>query len=275
MSKNILEVSNLQILDSLTGKKLVHDSTFQLAHGSCLGIVGESGSGKSLTCRAISRLNKAGLRQSGGIRLGEVQLAELSEREMRNIRGRQICMIVQNGMRAFDPSSVIGVHLRETLTRHFGWSRAEIITRMKASMESVMLKDPISVMNSYPHQLSGGMLQRVMIALALVMEPDVIIADEPTTALDTLSQFEVIEQFVQLRARIGSSVIFVTHDLGIVRKIADEVIVMKDGIIVEQGPTHDIFARPKHEYTRCLVSTRAALNQHFKEIMGGVSHTDC
>ncbi|MBD0381835.1 staphylopine uptake ABC transporter ATP-binding protein CntD [Paenibacillus sedimenti] len=271
---NSLEVSNLKVWDSRTGKVLVSNSSFQVKQGSCLAIVGESGSGKSLTCRAIMRLNKAGLRQSGDILLGGVNLTKLSEKEMRKKRGKQLCLIVQNGMRAFDPSCVVGVHLKETLAWHFGWSRDDIADRMKKAMESVMLKDPISVMNSYPHQLSGGMLQRVMIALAIVLEPDVVIADEPTTALDTISQFEVIEQFIQLRARMGCSMIFVSHDLAVVKRIADEVLVMKDGEIVESGTTRDIFSLARHEYTRYLVSTKLALNHHFKKIMGGVSLVD-
>jgi len=217
------------------------------------------------------RLNKDGIRQSGDILFRGENLSELSEKEMRKMRGKHLCMILQHGMRAFDPSCVVGVHLKETLVEHFGWSQGEIIAKMKNAMESVMLKNPIEVMNMYPHQLSGGMLQRVMIALAIVLEPDIIIADEPTTALDTISQFEVVEQFLQLRERMGCSMIFVSHDLGIVKLIADEVLVMKDGNIVENGTTHAIFTDPQHEYTRYLISTKRVLNQHFKRILGGVS----
>ncbi|WP_373230077.1 ABC transporter ATP-binding protein [Cohnella sp.] len=267
---NILEVANLKIWDSRTGNVVIPNSSFDVKKGSCLAIVGESGSGKSLTCRAIMRLNKAGLRQSGDILLGGINLSELPEKEMRKKRGKQLCMILQNGMRAFDPSCAIGIHLKETLAWHFGWSREEITARMKKAMESVMLKDPIAVMNQYPHQLSGGMLQRVMIALAIVLEPDIVIADEPTSALDTISQFEVVEQFIGLREKMGCSMIFVSHDLGIVQKMADEVLVMKDGEVVERGTTRAIFSDAHHEYTRYLVSTKLALNDHFKRIMGGV-----
>ncbi|WP_028611499.1 staphylopine uptake ABC transporter ATP-binding protein CntD [Paenibacillus harenae] len=268
---NILEAANLKIWDNRTGKVIVPNSSFHVKQGSCLAIVGESGSGKSLTCRAIMRLNKAGISQSGDILFNGMNLTELSEKEMRRKRGKQLCMILQNGMRAFDPSCVIGVHLKETLAWHFGWSREEITAKMKHAMASVMLKDPVSVMNMYPHQLSGGMLQRVMIALAIVLEPDIVIADEPTTALDTISQFEVVEQFIRLREKMGCSMIFVSHDLGIVQKMADEVQVMKDGEIVERGTTRAIFSDAQHEYTRYLVSTKLALNHHFKKIMGGVS----
>ncbi|MEJ9230749.1 ABC transporter ATP-binding protein [Peribacillus butanolivorans] len=265
---NILEVRNLRIWDSSSGKVIIYNSSFHLKQGSCLAIVGESGSGKSLTCRSIMRLNKSWLHQSGDILFNGENLNELSEKEMRKRRGRKLCMILQNGMSAFDPSCVIGVHLKETLVEHFGWSNKEIEEKMKNAMESVMLKNPIEIMNKYPHQLSGGMLQRIMIALALVLEPDIIIADEPTTALDTISQFEVVEQFIKIRERMGCSMIFVSHDLGVVRAIADEVLVMKDGEFVEREKSKTIFSEPEHEYTKYLVSTRLALSNHFKKIMG-------
>ncbi|GED17632.1 staphylopine uptake ABC transporter ATP-binding protein CntD [Aneurinibacillus migulanus] len=267
---NTLEVVNLKIWDSSTNKMIIPNSSFHVKQGSCLAIVGESGSGKSVTCRAIMRLNKGGIRQTGDILFKGENLTELPEKEMRKKRGKNLCMILQNGMRAFNPSCVVGVHLKGTLVEHFGWSHDEITAKMKNAMESVMLKNPIEVMNKYPHQLSGGMLQRVMIALAIVLEPDIIIADEPTTALDTISQFEVVEQFIQLRARMGCSMIFISHDLGVVKKIADEVLVMKDGKIVERGTTQAIFSKAQHEHTRYLVSTKLALNHHFRRIMGGV-----
>jgi len=265
---NVLEVENLKVRDMKTDNVIIHDSSFQLKQGSCLAIVGESGSGKSVTCRSIMGLNNAWLRQSGDIVFKGVHLNQLSENEMRKKRGRHLCMILQNGMSAFDPTCVIGVHLKETLFEHFGWSKNEIVEKMKKAMESVLLNNPIEMMNKYPHQLSGGMLQRVMIALALVLEPDIIIADEPTTALDTISQFEVVEQFIQLRERMGSSMIFISHDLGVVKKIADGVLVMKDGEVIEKGSIRTIFSEPVHEYTKYLLSTRLALSNHFKLIMG-------
>ncbi|MGJ3196422.1 staphylopine uptake ABC transporter ATP-binding protein CntD [Peribacillus frigoritolerans] len=265
---NILEVKNLRIWDSNTGKVIIYNSSFHLKQGSCLAIVGESGSGKSMTCRSIMRLNKSWLHQSGDILFKGENLNNLSEKAMRKKRGRNLCMILQNGMSAFDPSCVIGVHLKETLVEHFGWSNKDMEEKMKNAMESVMLKNPIEIMNKYPHQLSGGMLQRIMIALALVLEPDIIIADEPTTALDTISQFEVVEQFIKIRERMGCSMIFVSHDLGVVRAIADEVLVMKDGEIIERKKSKTIFSEPEHDYTKYLVSTRLALSNHFKKIMG-------
>lgn len=188
---------------------------------------------------------------------------------MRKRRGKHIGMIMQNGMGAFDPSSVVGVHFQETLKAHFGWSKGEAEASMKKAMESVMLSHPMEIMNKFPHQLSGGMLQRLMIALTLVLEPAVVIADEPTTALDTISQFEVVEQFIQLRERMGGSMIFVSHDLGVVKKIADEVLVMRNGDIVESGSVEEVFTAPQHPYTQYLVSTRLELSHHFNKIMNG------
>jgi nickel transport system ATP-binding protein len=266
---NILEVKNLKVWDSNTGKVIIYNSSFNLERGSCLAIVGESGSGKSVTCRSIMRLNRAWIHQSGDILFKGEDLNSLSEKVMRKKRGKNICMILQNGMSAFDPSCVIGIHLKETLVEHFGWNHNEIERKMKNAMESVMLKNPLEIMNKYPHQLSGGMLQRIMIALVLVLEPDIVIADEPTTALDTISQFEVVEQFIKLRERMGCSMMFISHDLGVVRKIADEVLVMKDGEIVEKGNTQAIFLEAQHEYTKYLVSTRQTLSDHFKKVMGG------
>lgn len=265
---NILEVKNLNIWDIKTGNEIIYNSSFNLKQGSCLAIIGESGSGKSVTCRSIMSLNKSWLRQSGDILFKGENLNHLSEKEMRKKRGRNLCMILQNGMSAFDPSCVIGVHLKETLAHHFDWNHNEIERKMKNAMESVMLKNPIEIMNKYPHQISGGMLQRIMIALALVLEPDIIIADEPTTALDTISQFEVVEQFIKLRERMGCSMIFVSHDLGVVKKIADNVLVMKDGKIIERGNIQTIFSETQHEYTKYLVSTKEELSNHFKKIMG-------
>ncbi|MGG4494997.1 staphylopine uptake ABC transporter ATP-binding protein CntD [Brevibacillus reuszeri] len=266
---NILEVEHLKIWDSLTGRILVTDSSFHLSQGECLAIVGESGSGKSLTCRALLRLNRSGLRQSGDIILNGINLSGLPEKEMRKLRGNRLCMIMQNGMRAFDPSRPVGAHLRETLAVHTPWSRSERSENVKRAMESVGFNDPCAVLARYPHELSGGMLQRVMIALAIVLEPDIIIADEPTTALDAVTQFEVVEQFEQLRNRLGSSMIFVSHDLGVVKRIADRVLVMKDGEIIEQGETGEIFSSAQHPYTRYLVSSKLALQCHFSQLMGG------
>ncbi|MDX8345020.1 staphylopine uptake ABC transporter ATP-binding protein CntD [Rossellomorea sp. YZS02] len=265
---NILEVNNLSIVDKKTEKLIVKDSTFNVKKGETLAIVGESGSGKSLTCRALMRLNHPWLNSTGTVRFNGEELLTISKRAMRKKRGKQMYMIMQNGMTAFDPSRVIGVHLRQAAAEHYNWSRLETDQKLKLAIESVLIKDAVEVLNKYPHQLSGGMLQRIMIALALILEPDLIIADEPTTALDTITQYEVVNQLIGLRDRMGCSMIFVSHDLGVVRHLADELLVMKDGMIIERGKVQSIFNEPKEEYTKYLVSTREALSLQFNRQMG-------
>lgn len=270
---NTLEVSNLRLWDALTDTILVKDSSFQIKPERCLAIVGESGSGKSVTCRAIMRLNRSNIRQSGSIKLNGMNLTGLSDQEMRKQRGRQLCLIMQNGMRAFDPSSVVGNHFKETLKQHYGWSKTEIIAKMAVAMENVMLKDPVTLMNKYPHQLSGGMLQRMMIALAIVLKPTLIIADEPTSALDTLSRYEVMEQFISLKSETGCSMIFVSHDLGAVKRIADDIVVMRTARL-SSGAAAEIFTNTKHAYTKYLIEAKQALNSHFIRSMGGLKLVD-
>ncbi|MCM3618314.1 ABC transporter ATP-binding protein [Sutcliffiella horikoshii] len=268
---NLLEVHNLQVQDTISGKLLVKGSSFSVGDGNCLAIVGESGSGKSVTSKAIMRLNKPVLQTKGSVLFKGEELTRLSDKEMRRRRGKSICMIMQNGMSAFNPTSVIGVHLRETLSMHLGVTKSQADAKMIPALERVMIKNPSDLLAKYPHQLSGGMLQRVMIALAIVLEPDLIIADEPTTALDTISQYEVVEEFKKLRERLGTSMIFISHDLGVVQRIAENVIVMKDGAIVESGTTQKIFNDASHPYTKYLVATRLSLSNHFKKIMEGSS----
>jgi len=263
----ILHVTGLNITDRKTSKSLVVNSSFELKEGDCLAIAGESGSGKSLTCRAIMRLNKPELKQTGSILYNGEDLNLLSSQAMRSMRGKQLCYIPQNGMTAFDPTCVVGVHLHETLAQHFSWNKSERITAITRAVESVALKQPVELMNKYPHELSGGMLQRIMIALALILEPKLIIADEPTTALDAISQYEVIEQLKALRQRLNCSMMIVSHDLGVIKKLADQVLIMKDGSIIERGPKHSIFTEAKHNYTKTLVSSKLLLADHFNQLM--------
>jgi nickel transport system ATP-binding protein len=265
----LLEVKDLKVRERSSGIPIVKSSSFQLHKGSCLAIVGESGSGKSVTCKSILKLNKPSLQQTGEILFNGEDLGLLSEKEMRKRRGRNICMIMQNGMSSFDPSCVVGVHLMETLAEHFDWSKSKMAEKLAKAMESVKLSRPREILNKYPHQLSGGMLQRLMISLAIVMEPDLIIADEPTTALDAISQFEAVEQFIQLQENLGSSMIFISHDLAVVKKIADNILVMKDGVIVERGKADHVFSEPQHEYTQFLIQARRTLSDHFRRIIEG------
>ena len=259
MEDAILRIEDLHIRDVRNGEEIVKGVTFKVLRGTCLAVVGESGSGKTMTCRAITGLNHSWLKNTGTIIFNGTDLGALEPAERRKLCGKSISTIMQNGMAAFDPSDRIRVHFRETLKANFGYSSKMADIVMLDTMRAVMLKDPEEILKKYPHQLSGGMLQRCMIALTLALGPYLIIADEPTTALDTITQYEVINQFVQLKEEMNSSMIFISHDLSIVKNIADYVVIMKDGQLVERGTVDEIFGNPQHEYTKYLIHAKKAM----------------
>lgn len=277
MSSSV-KISNLKIWDDRDDDVIIKDLSFEVKKNSCLAIVGESGSGKSMTVKGITGIHKPWIECTGCITFGGENLLELCQENMQKIRGQKIFMIFQDGMTAFDPSCMIRVGLRETLAEKLNLKKEAADQCMISAMKRVMLNNPEEILQKYPHQLSGGMLQRIMIALALALEPELIIADEPTTALDTITQYEVVDQFIKLRKEMGTTMIFISHDLGVVRRIADDVLVMKDGEKVEEGPIEEIFTNPQHPYTQYLVNTRAALGTNFKRIMeetGNVGSEEC
>jgi peptide/nickel transport system ATP-binding protein len=235
---------------------LVHDLSFSLARGEVLAIAGESGSGKSITSLAIMGLLPApSVRTTGGeIRLGDRDLIQLTESEMRAIRGNRIAMIFQEPMTSLNPVMTVGAQLTEALAAHERLSRSEVRTRALAALKSVRISEPERRLSQYPHELSGGMRQRVMIAMALALRPDVLIADEPTTALDVTVQREVLDLLRDLRRETGTAIILITHDMGVVAEMADRVIVMRSGRMVEEGPVASIFATPRADYTRDLLA---------------------
>lgn len=264
---SLLEVYELTVREPHTGIPLVRDLSFQLESGTCLGIVGESGSGKSLTCLALLGLTPPSLHVSGSIRFDGIDLLRAGREAVRGIRGRRIAMIVQQPMTAFDPLYTMGAQLLETLQATAPlFSEKEGRGRILEALEMMHIRNPLDVLKKYPYQLSGGMLQRCMIAVALLQRPDIIVADEPTTALDSMNQREVVSQFRWIREQFGTSLIFVSHDLGVVRQLAQEVLVMKDGVGVEYGGT-ELFSAPRHSYTRYLVDTRATLSSAFERVM--------
>ena len=233
---SLLEVRGLTVRDALTGALIVRDVHFCLEPGTCLGVVGESGSGKSLTCLALLGLAPPSLRVSGSVRFGGIDLLQAGRETVRGIRGKRIAMIVQQPMTAFDPLYSMGAQLLETLRATTSvFSEKESRGRIIEALEMMHIHNPSDMLKKYPYQLSGGMLQRCMIAVALLQRPDIIIADEPTTALDSMNQREVVAQFHWIRERFGTSLILVSHDLGVVRQLAQEVLVMKDGVGVEYG----------------------------------------
>jgi peptide/nickel transport system ATP-binding protein len=224
-------------------------------------LVGESGSGKSLTAGAIMRLlPEPHVRIVGGsIRFEGQDLAELSERRMRDLRGSSIAMIFQEPMTALNPQKTVGWQIDEVLRVHTSLSRKERRARIQDMLEQVHIPDPLSAINAYPHQISGGQRQRVMIAMALVLEPRLIIADEPTTALDVTTQKQILHLIREMQRRLGTGVLFITHDFGVVAEIADRVAVLRHGVMVEHGPAAAILNNPQHPYTKSLIASVPAL----------------
>ncbi|WP_395447422.1 ABC transporter ATP-binding protein [Aminobacter sp. UC22_36] len=254
----VLDVAGLTI--SVRGedgeRPVVSDLSFALSRGETLCIAGESGSGKSMTSLAIMALlpQPAALLSAGSIRLGDTDLARLDERQMRRIRGNRIAMIFQEPMTSLNPVLSIGRQLVEAIEAHTGVSSAESRRLAIEALTAVRIPEAESRLRQYPHELSGGMRQRVMIAMALALKPDVLIADEPTTALDVTVQGEVLELLRDLQRQHGTSVILITHDMGVVAEMADRVIIMRNGRMVEQGKVADIFERPEVDYTRDLLA---------------------
>ena len=267
---SLLTVNNLSVRDLRTGTVLVHNMTFSLETDTCLGIVGESGSGKTLACTAMLGLASPWLATSGEILFDGIDLLRTHAKTLREIRGARIAMILQNPMTAFDPIITIGRQMVEALCQKTDLNKKRARTKALNALDKMKIRDPESVLYKYPHQLSGGMLQRCMIALTLSLKPDLVIADEPTTALDTINQQEVINSFIHLRKITGTTVIFISHDLGVVRHLAREVLVMRNGHQVEIGPAEQIFQAPGHAYTKYLIGTRKTLARSFIHAMAPI-----
>ncbi len=244
-------------------KPLVQDLSFELRKGETLAIAGESGSGKSITSLAIMGLlpQPAVRVTSGRIRFGQQDLTALSEPALRSVRGDRIAMIFQEPMTSLNPVMTVGAQLAEAIRAHEPVSRAEARNRAVEALRAVRLSEPERRMTQYPHELSGGMRQRVMIAMALALRPEVLIADEPTTALDVTVQREVLDLLRDLQAQMGTAIILITHDMGVVAEMADRVIVMRHGRQVETAPTIDIFDRPQADYTRALLAAVPRMGQ--------------
>jgi peptide/nickel transport system ATP-binding protein len=254
----MLEVSHLTTVFDLPSGTVpaVDDVSFEVREGETLGLVGESGSGKSVTALSIMRLVQPPGRIAGGaVSFKGRQLLALSEREMRGIRGAEIALIFQEPMTALNPVFTIGDQIRETLLVHRRVARRDAHARAIELLESVRIPDAATRVNDYPHQLSGGMRQRVLIALALACRPSLVIADEPTTALDVTIQAEILDLLREMRSAFNLSMLLITHDLGVIAQTADRVAVMYAGRIVEQAPVRDIFHRPEHPYTRALLAS--------------------
>ena len=270
----LLEVKNLHtsFFTPAGEVKAVNGVSFFLDRGKVLGIVGESGSGKSVTAYSIMRiLEKTGKLVSGSIKMDGQELVGASEKEMKKIRGNRISIIFQDPMTSLNPTYTIGHQLMEVITLHTNRNRKQAYDRAVEMLRLVNVNEPEKRMKQYPYEFSGGMRQRVMIAMALACEPDILIADEPTTALDVTIQAQILELMQNLQKELGMAIIMITHDLGVVAQMCDEVIVMYAGSICEQGTADEIFYNPCHEYTKGLmrsIPTLGSENEKLQPITG-------
>lgn len=263
--RHLLEVDQLHVTFKTYGGEVqaVRGVSFTLARGETLAIVGESGCGKSVTARSIMRIipEPPGRIKRGSILYKGTDLAKLSDRQMRKIRGREIAMIFQDPMTSLNPTIKVGEQLIEGLIRHRAISRKDARNEVLKYLEQVGIPYPAERLKQYPHQFSGGMRQRLMIAMALITQPSILIADEPTTALDVTIQAQMIELFKKIQVETGVSIIMITHDLGVVAQIADRVSVMYAGKILESGSVKHIFKNPQHPYTKGLLESIPRLDK--------------
>lgn len=265
----LLEVKNLKtsFFTDAGEVKAVNDVSFTLDRGKVLGIVGESGSGKSVTAYSIMQiLASTGKIKSGSICLDGQELVDADEKVIKNVRGNKISIIFQDPMTSLNPTYTIGKQLMEPIMLHTGRNKKEAYERAVEMLRLVNINDPEKRMKQYPFEQSGGMRQRIMIAMALACEPDILIADEPTTALDVTIQAQILELMTSLQKELGMAIIMITHDLGVVAQLCDEIIVMYAGSICEQGTADEIFYNPCHEYTKGLLRSIPTLDTAGKRL---------
>ena len=258
MSEKLLEIKDekLSFFTPAGEVKALNGVSFSMNEGEVLGIVGESGSGKSVTAYSIMGLTAYPGKLIGGtIYFNGHQIEKMSEKEMRKIRGNEVSIIFQDPMTSLNPVYTIGNQITEVIRLHTGKSKKEAYDRAKELLELVGINEPTKRLKQYPHELSGGMRQRVMIAIALACEPKLLIADEPTTALDVTIQAQILELMQELRQKLGMSIIMITHDLGVVASMCERIAVMYAGHIVEYGTADEIFYEPKYEYTKGLINS--------------------
>lgn len=267
---SILNVKDLNIV--FKGKKkevqIIKDISFSINKGECICILGESGSGKSMTMKSIMGLLDKNFTITGEAHLGEIDLLNSSKEILRKIRGKNMTMILQNPMVSFDSLYRINYQMAETFKEHTDWCEHKIYRESINTLERMHIRNPQEVLKKYPHQLSGGMLQRIMIGIALTLNPDILIADEPTTAIDSITQHEIMKEFLRLKEE-KVTMIFITHDLGVASLIADKILVMNKGKIVDQGTFQEVKENPKDPYTKHLIEQKIAVMKAYKKAIGG------
>ena len=266
----LLNVRNLSVSvkERNNEKLLIDDLSFVLRMGQCIGILGESGSGKSLTCKAIMGLLDENFVVRGSINYRNKELLSEKEDKMRLMRGKEITMVMQSPMTSFDPLYTIGYQIKETLVEHTNLKGLELKIKALEILELVHLKNTEDILSKYPHQLSGGMLQRVMIGLALAMETNILIADEPTTAIDSITQYEIMKEFKRIKEKNIVGMLFISHDLGVISQIADYIIVLDHGKIVSQGSKKEIMKNSNNIHTKLLIDKKLAVMEKYKKIIG-------
>lgn len=254
----VLSVNDLRVEFPLG--VVVDGSSFDIKRGQTMGLVGESGSGKSMTSLAVMGLLPKESTTSGSVKFRGEELLHRTDAAMRRIRGDQISMIFQDPLSSLNPYYTVGFQIAEAYRAHKGGSKSAAMKKAAESMDRVRIPDAVNRVGHYPHQFSGGMRQRVMIAMALVCEPDLIIADEPTTALDVTVQAQILDLLAEVQEATQAAMLFITHDLAVVSQISDHIMVMKSGFTVEHGTAHQIFSAPKNAYTRTLLAATPRLD---------------
>lgn len=268
MSEILLDIQNerLSFFTPAGEVKALNDVSFSMKQGEVLGIVGESGSGKSVTAYSLMGLTAyPGKLIGGALHFNGHEVEKMTENEFRKMRGEEVSIIFQDPMTSLNPVYTIGNQIEEMVRLHTDKDKKQARERAKELLELVGINEPEKRLKQYPHELSGGMRQRVMIAIALACEPKLLIADEPTTALDVTIQAQILELMMELREKMGMSIIMITHDLGVVASMCEKIAVMYAGKIVEYGTTDEIFYDPQHEYTKGLINSIPKLNQKEKE----------
>ena len=267
----ILKVENLNVTlqHRRVSKKLVEDVSFEVRPGECLGILGESGSGKSMTGKSVLGLLDKNFQVSGSAIFDGQDLLKETKEELRRLRGSRITMVLQNPMTCFDPLYRIGNQMAETFATHTSWNAQEIRSRCLEILDQMRIRNGEEVLEKYPHQLSGGMLQRIMIGIAMALQPELLIADEPTTAIDAITQYEILEEFIRIKKQKNTAMLFITHDLGAISKVADRILVMNSGHVVDSGSFDHILKHADDPYTRMLVEKRSAVMHRYRQILHG------
>ena len=267
----ILKVESLNVTlhHRRASKKLVENVSFEVRPGECLGILGESGSGKSMTVKSVLGLLDKNFQVSGSAIFDGQDLLKESKEELRRLRGSRITMVLQNPMTCFDPLYRIGNQMAETFATHTSWNAQEIRSRCLEILDQMRIRNGEEVLEKYPHQLSGGMLQRIMIGIAMALQPELLIADEPTTAIDAITQYEILEEFIRIKKQKNTAMLFITHDLGAISKVADRILVMNSGHVVDSGSFDHILKHADDPYTRMLVEKRSAVMHRYRQILHG------